>query len=87
MVNHQTITREEALVAHTRSNSYFVMHEDDLGSIQPGKLADLVVIDRDYLTVPEDQIKAITPVLTMVGGKLLTTRRRQRPLRAETHLK
>ncbi len=70
VVNHQTITREEALVAHTRSNSYFVMHEDDLGSIQPGKLADLVVIDRDYLTVPEDQIKAITPVLTMVGGKI-----------------
>ncbi|HWF38471.1 MAG TPA: amidohydrolase [Candidatus Acidoferrales bacterium] len=69
-VNHQTITREEALVAHTRSNSYFVMHEDDLGSIQPGKLADLVVIDRDYLTVPEDQIKAITPVMTMVGGKI-----------------
>ena len=70
VVNHQTITREEALIAHTRSNSYFVMHENDLGSIQPGKLADLVVIDRDYLTVPEDQIKSITPVLTMVGGKV-----------------
>jgi predicted amidohydrolase YtcJ len=70
VVNHQTITREEALIAHTRSNSYFVMHENDLGSIQPGKLADLVVIDRDYLTVPADQIKDIKPVLTMVGGKI-----------------
>jgi predicted amidohydrolase YtcJ len=70
VVNRQTITREEALIAHTRSNSYFVMRENDLGSIQPGKLADLVVMDRDYLTVPADQIKEIKPVITMVGGKV-----------------
>ena len=71
VVNRQTITREEALIAHTRSNSYFVMRENDLGSIQPGKLADLVVIDRDYLTIPADQIKEIKPVITMVGGKVV----------------
>ena len=41
---------------HTRSNSFFVMRENDLGSIAPGKLADLVVMDRDYLTIPADQI-------------------------------
>jgi predicted amidohydrolase YtcJ len=70
VVNRQTITREEALIAHTRSNSYFVMRENDLGSIQPGKLADLVVMDRDYLTIPADQIKDIKPLITMVGGKI-----------------
>ena len=70
VVNHQTITREEALIAHTRSNSYFVMRENELGSIQPGKLADLVVMDRDYLTVPADQIKEIKPLMTMIGGKV-----------------
>src|SRR5712691_8837033 len=70
VVNHQTITREEALIAHTRSNSFFVMSEDDLGSIAPGKLADLVVMDRDYLTIPADQIKDIKPVMTYVGGKM-----------------
>jgi len=69
VVNHQTITREEALIAHTRSNSFFVMREDDLGSIAAGKLADLVVMDRDYLTIPADQIKDIKPVIVMVGGK------------------
>jgi predicted amidohydrolase YtcJ len=70
VVNHQTITREEALIAHTRSNSFFVMAEDDLGSIAPGKLADLVVMDRDYLSIPADQIKDIKPVMTFVGGKM-----------------
>ena len=70
VVNRQTISREDALVAHTRSNAFFVFRENDLGSIQPGKLADLVVMDRDYLTVPADDIKDIKPVITMVGGKI-----------------
>jgi predicted amidohydrolase YtcJ len=69
VVNRQTISREDALIAHTRSNSFFVMRENELGSIQTGKLADLVVMDRDYLTIPADQIKDIKPVITMVGGK------------------
>ena len=70
-VLRQTISREDALIAHTRKNAYFVFQEDNLGSIQAGKLADLVVVDRDYLTVPADQIKDIQPVLTMVGGRIV----------------
>jgi len=70
VVNKQTISREDALIAHTRNNSFFLFQEDNLGSIAPGKLADLVVLDRDYLTVPADQIKDIKSVLTMVGGKV-----------------
>jgi predicted amidohydrolase YtcJ len=70
-VNRQTITREEALIAHTRNNAYVVFQESNLGSLQPGKYADLLVLDRDYLTVPADQIKDIKPVLTMVGGKVV----------------
>jgi hypothetical protein len=68
-VNRQTITREEALIAHTRSNAFFLFQESNLGSIQPGKYADLLVLDRDYLKVPADQIKDIKPLITMVGGK------------------
>ncbi len=67
----ETISREDALIAHTRRNAYFVFQEDNLGSIQPGKLADLVVLDRDYLTIPADQIKDIRPVMTMVGGRVV----------------
>jgi predicted amidohydrolase YtcJ len=70
-VNRQTITREEALIAHTRSNAYFVFQESNLGSIQSGKYADLVVLDRDYFRVPADQIKEIRPLMTMVGGKVV----------------
>ena len=59
------------MIAHTRKNAFLVFHEDDLGAIQPGKLADLVVLDRDYLTIPADQIKDIKPVMTMVGGRIV----------------
>jgi predicted amidohydrolase YtcJ len=70
-VMRQPIDREDALIAYTRKNAYFVFQENDLGSIAPGKLADLVVLDRDYLTVPADQIKDIKPVMTVVGGKVV----------------
>jgi hypothetical protein len=70
-VLRQSISREDALIAHTRKNAYLVFQEDNLGSIQAGKLADLVVLDRDYLTVPADEIKHLRPVLTMVGGRIV----------------
>jgi predicted amidohydrolase YtcJ len=70
-VIRQTIDREDALIAYTRKNAYFVFQENNLGSIQAGKLADLVVLDRDYLTVPADQIKDLKPVMTVVGGKIV----------------
>jgi predicted amidohydrolase YtcJ len=73
-VNRQTVTREQALIAHTRSNAFFVFQESNLGSIQPGKYADLVVLDRDYLTVPADEIKDLRPVMTLVGGKIVYSR-------------
>jgi predicted amidohydrolase YtcJ len=70
-VIRQTISREDALIAHTRKNAFFVFQEDNLGSIQAGKLADLVVLDRDYLTIPADQIKDIQPTMTVVGGRVV----------------
>src|SRR5215471_13291835 len=68
-VLRQTISREDALIAHTRKNAYLVFQENNLGSIQAGKLADLLVLDRDYLTIPADQIKDIQPIMTIVGGR------------------
>jgi predicted amidohydrolase YtcJ len=70
-VLRQPISREQALIAHTRSNAYLLFQEKNLGSIEVGKLADLVVLDRDYLTVPAEQIKDIVSVMTMVNGRIL----------------
>jgi predicted amidohydrolase YtcJ len=70
-VLRQPISREDALIAHTRHNAFLVFQENNLGSIQAGRLADLVVLDRDYLTIPADQIKDIQPVMTMVGGRIV----------------
>lgn len=70
-VNRQSITREEALIAHTRSNAFILFQEGNLGSLQNGKYADLLVLDNDYLTVPADNIKDLKPVMTMVGGKIV----------------
>ena len=58
---------------YTTWAAYLQHAEKDRGSIEVGKLGDLVVIDRDYLTCPEDEIKSITPVMTIVGGKTMYT--------------
>jgi len=68
---HGTLTREEALIAHTRSNAYLMHKEDLLGSLEVGKLADLVVLDRDYMTVPVEGIRNLQSVLTMVDGRIV----------------
>jgi predicted amidohydrolase YtcJ len=70
-VLRQPISREDALIAHTRRNAFLVFQENNLGSIQAGRLADLVVMDRDYLTIPADQIKDIKSMMTMVGGRIV----------------
>jgi predicted amidohydrolase YtcJ len=70
-VLRQPISREDALIAHTRKNAYFIFRENDLGSIEPGKLADLIALDRDYLTIPPEQIKDIEVMLTVVGGRIV----------------
>lgn len=71
LAERRTITREEALIAHTRRNAYLIFREDELGSIEPGKLADLVVLDRDYLTVPAAEIADTRALMTIVGGRVV----------------
>ena len=67
----ETLTREEALIAHTRSNAYLMFQENNVGSIKPGLLADMLVLNRDYLTVPETQIKDILPTATIFNGEVV----------------
>lgn len=63
------MTREKALRIYTENSAHLLRMEDDLGSIEVGKYADLVVLTDDYLTVAEDDIQHLKPVLTLVGGR------------------
>ena len=67
----ERLTREQALRAYTRGSAWFTWEENRKGAIAPGMLADFIVLDRDYLTVNEDDIRFIKPVLTAVGGKVV----------------
>jgi len=67
----QQITRAEVLRLYTRDNGWFLREEDDLGSIEVGKLADLAVLDRDYFSVPNDDLKRIRSIMTVVGGDIV----------------
>lgn len=67
----QEITRLEALRLQTASNVWFTGEEDDLGSIEVGKLADLIVLSDDYLTVPDSDIRTVRSVLTIVDGRIV----------------
>jgi len=67
----QQISRDEVLSLYTRENGWFLREEDDLGSIEEGKLADLLVLNSDYFTVPDEALKTVRPVLTVVGGKVM----------------
>jgi predicted amidohydrolase YtcJ len=65
------LSRAEALIAHTRANAWLMFQEGYTGSIRPGLRADMVVLDRDYLTVPAAEIKDIRPVATIVDGQVV----------------
>jgi predicted amidohydrolase YtcJ len=64
----QAITLREAIRAYTVNNAYIMGREDEIGSIEVGKLADLVVISEPILDIPTERIKDIRALMTMVGG-------------------
>jgi predicted amidohydrolase YtcJ len=67
----QQISRQDALRLYTRENGWFLRMEDRLGTIEPGRLADLAVLSAGYVKVPDEQLKSIRSVLTVVDGKIV----------------
>ncbi len=65
----ERLTREQAIRLYTINNAFLVFEEKNKGSLEKGKLADFVILDRDILTCPLDEIKAIQPVETYLGGR------------------
>jgi predicted amidohydrolase YtcJ len=64
------MTRQEALESYTINNAYAAFEEDVKGSLTPGKLADIVVLSQDIMTVPEDEIPNTKVDMTIVGGEV-----------------
>ncbi len=71
MNRHKKITREEAIRLYTINGAKVLFWEDKLGSIEPSKLADLVVLNKDILTCPLDEIKDTEILLTMIQGEVV----------------
>jgi predicted amidohydrolase YtcJ len=67
----ETPDRATALRFYTAGSAWFSFDEHKRGSLEPGKLADLAVLSKDYLTVPVGEIHTIESLLTMVGGKVV----------------
>ncbi len=70
----QVLTREEALHSFTLGSAYAAHRETTLGSLEPGKWADFIVIDRDYFEIAASDIDDIEVLQTWVGGKLMYSR-------------
>jgi predicted amidohydrolase YtcJ len=66
----QRLTREEALRSYTLNNAYAAFEEDVKGSLTPGKLADIVVLSKDIMRIPENEIPTAQVDVTIVGGQV-----------------
>ena len=68
------MSRLEALRSYTLSGAYAAFEEDIKGSLEPGKLADITVLSKDIMTIPEDEIPSAEVVYTIVGGVVMFDR-------------
>jgi len=71
----QKMSRMEALKSYTANGAHAAFEEGLKGSLAPGKLADVTVLSKDILTVPDEEIRAAKVLYTIVGGKVLYTAR------------
>ncbi|MBN2409601.1 MAG: amidohydrolase, partial [Candidatus Aminicenantes bacterium] len=70
----QCLSRKEALRTYTLNGAYAAFQEEWLGSLRPGKLADITVLTQDIMTIPEEEILKTDVALTIVGGRVLFQR-------------
>lgn len=66
----ETVNREDALRAYTNSNAHLPFKENQLGSLEKGKRADFIVLNKDYMTVSEEEINDLCSIKTVIDGKI-----------------
>lgn len=71
LAKNNRLTREEALKLFTVAPTWFEDNEREMGKIIPGNLADFVILNKDYFTIPDDEIKTISSSLTVVNGRVV----------------
>jgi predicted amidohydrolase YtcJ len=77
MHSEEALSREQAIRFYTNKNAYILFLDNVAGSLEEGKLADMIVLDRDLLTCPEDEIKSTRVLRTYLGGRLVHMARTQ----------
>src|SRR5204862_6419697 len=65
----EALSREQAIRFYTANNAYLIFRENEIGSLEPGKFADFVILDRDLLKCPVDEIKIAQVTRTFLSGK------------------
>jgi predicted amidohydrolase YtcJ len=70
----EAVNRQELMKMATTWAAHFVLKEDELGSLEPGKYADIVVFNKDYFTVPLEEFPTVYPVMTIMGGEIKVLR-------------
>lgn len=70
----EALTREQAIRFYTVNNAYILFREEQVGSLEPGKLADFIIVDRDILSCPLDQIRGTQVLATYLDGKRIYQR-------------
>jgi len=72
---NQAIDRVSAIKMQTIWGAFYVLKEKELGSLEPGKFADFVVLNKDYFTIPQEEIPTVFPYMTVLGGKTMMLRK------------
>ena len=70
----EAINRVQLLKMSTFMAAYYVLKEKELGTLEPGKFADFIVYNKDYFTVPQEEIPRVYPLMVVVGGKTIVLR-------------
>jgi len=65
------MTREQAIRSYTLDAAYGAFMEDIVGSIREGKLADFTILDKDFMTIPEEEMLDIEVVMTIIDGEIV----------------
>ena len=64
----EAVNRVQLMKMSTSYAAHFVLKEDDLGTLEPGKFADFIVLNKDYFTIPEEEIPSVYPLMVVRGG-------------------